>query len=162
MIVSLPDSIDRRPTCRAGPRRAESAGSDSSGPRPARDQDPAPFPMRWKQSTEHFVITAFGPDQPGIVRRFSQYLAGKDINIVDLYGDRKGDDFVLIGQVQVPVHWDIRMMQADLAADGPGTWLHREAATREHLRGDQSAAGSPRSNLPRSALQVVFLYHAST
>ena len=34
------------------------------------------------------MITAFGQDQPGIVRRFSQYLAGKDINIVDLYGDR--------------------------------------------------------------------------
>ena len=31
--------------------------------------------------------TAFGPDRPGIVRRFSQFLAGKDINIVDLYGE---------------------------------------------------------------------------
>jgi predicted amino acid-binding ACT domain protein len=70
------------------------------------------------EPTDRFVITAFGTDQPGIVRRFSQYLAGKDINIEDLYGDRKGDEFVLIGQVLVPAQWDIRMMQADLEQMG--------------------------------------------
>lgn len=67
---------------------------------------------------DRFVITAFGKDQPGIVRRFSQYLAGKDINIVDLYGDRSGEEFVLIGQVEIPAHWDIRMLQADLEEMG--------------------------------------------
>jgi len=67
-----------------------------------------------KENCDRFVITAFGKDQPGIVRRFSQYLAGKDINIVDLYGDRRGDEFVLIGQLEVPTRWDIRMLQADL------------------------------------------------
>lgn len=67
---------------------------------------------------DRFVITAFGKDQPGIVRRFSQYLAGKDINIVDLYGDLRGDEFVLIGQLEVPAHWDIRMLQADLEQMG--------------------------------------------
>ncbi len=41
-----------------------------------------------------------------------------DINIVDLYGDRKGEEFVLIGQVQVPKRWDIRMLQADLEQMG--------------------------------------------
>ena len=70
------------------------------------------------ESADRFVISAFGQDQPGIVRRFSQYLAGKDINIVDLYGDRKGDEFVLIGQLEVPAHWDIRMLQADLEQMG--------------------------------------------
>lgn len=69
-------------------------------------------------SCDRFVITAFGKDQPGIVRRFSQYLAGKDINIVDLYGDRKGDEFVLIGQLEVPMKWDIRMLQTDLEQMG--------------------------------------------
>jgi len=67
---------------------------------------------------DRFVITAFGKDQPGIVRRFSQYLAGKDINITDLYGDRRGEDFVLIGQLEVPTQWDIRMLQADLEQMG--------------------------------------------
>ena len=70
------------------------------------------------ETTDRFVITAFGADRPGIVRRFSQYLAGKDINIVDLYGDCRKDEFVLIGQVEVPTHWDIRMMQADLEQMG--------------------------------------------
>ncbi len=67
---------------------------------------------------DRFVITAFGNDQPGIVRRFSQYLADKDVNIVDLYGSLHGTDFVLIGQVEIPSHWDIRMMQADLEQMG--------------------------------------------
>ena len=66
---------------------------------------------------DRFVVTAFGKDQPGIVRRFSQYLAGKDINIVDLYGDRRG---------RIRAHrpggsaarWDIRMMQTDLEQMG--------------------------------------------
>lgn len=70
------------------------------------------------EKCDRFVITAFGNDQPGIVRRFSQYLAGRDINIVDLYGDRRGDEFVLIGQLEVPTHWDIRMLQTDLAHMG--------------------------------------------
>ncbi len=71
-----------------------------------------------KPECDRFVITAFGKDQPGIVRRFSEYLAGKDINIVDLYGDHSGGDFVLIGQLEVPKHWDIRMLQADLEQMG--------------------------------------------
>jgi predicted amino acid-binding ACT domain protein len=70
------------------------------------------------ESCDRFVITAFGRDQPGVVRTFSQYLAAKDINIVDLYGDLRGDDFVLIGQVEVPAHWDICLMQADLEEMG--------------------------------------------
>jgi len=65
-----------------------------------------------------FVITAFGTDQPGIVRRFSRYLAGRDINITDLYGDRSGDEFVLIGQLEIPKQWDIRLLQADLEEMG--------------------------------------------
>jgi predicted amino acid-binding ACT domain protein len=68
--------------------------------------------------SDRFVITAFGKDQPGIVRRFSQYLAGRDINITDLYGDRSGEEFVLIGQLEIPKHWDIRLLQADLEQMG--------------------------------------------
>jgi glycine cleavage system transcriptional repressor len=114
MIVSLPEAIDADQLADRV-RHAESAGSDLQVlARPVLNTPQGDA----KEAIDRFVITAFGPDQPGIVRRFSQYLAGKDINIVDLYGDRTGDDFVLIGQVQVPVHWDIRMMQADLAEMG--------------------------------------------
>ena len=114
MIVSLPEAIEAEQLA-ARVRGAESLGSEyqvvarRALPRPA-------GPPRVE--TDRFVITAFGQDQPGIVRRFSQYLASKDINIVDLYGDRKGEEFVLIGQVQVPKRWDIRMLQADLEQMG--------------------------------------------
>ena len=114
MIVSLPQSIDAGQLAERV-RQAESSGSDFQVL--ARPMLP-PTGLGGKDTTERFVITAFGPDRPGIVRRFSQYLAGKDINIVDLFGDRTGDDFVLIGQVEVPAHWDTRMMQVDLEQMG--------------------------------------------
>ena len=114
MIVSLPEAIEAKDLA-GRVRESESLGGEYQvvarkglvGPKHA---SPG--------STERFVITAFGKDQPGIVRRFSQYLAGKDINIVDLYGDRKEDEFVLIGQLELSKQWDIRMLQADLEQMG--------------------------------------------
>lgn len=70
------------------------------------------------EASDSFVITAFGPDREGIVQRFSRVLAEKGINIVDLFGDRKGDQFVLLGQLDVPKRWDIAMLQADLEQIG--------------------------------------------
>ena len=65
-----------------------------------------------------FIITAFGKDRPGIVREFSHYLAGYDINITDLYGARKDEDFVLIGQLTIPPNVNIRSIQSDLEMTG--------------------------------------------
>ncbi len=113
MIVSVPEPIDPEQLA-GGIRAAESSGADYQVlVRPARTAGNQP-----EEPAERFVISAFGEDQPGIVRRFSQYLASKDINIVDLYGDRNGTQFVLIGQVEVPARWDVRMMQADLEQMG--------------------------------------------
>jgi len=69
-------------------------------------------------SGDLFVITAFGKDRPGIVRKFSRHLAGYDININDLYGDKTGEDFVLIGQLQIPTGVNIRNLQDDLEEMG--------------------------------------------
>lgn len=114
MIVSTPEPVD--PECLAEQvRRAGTAGSEFQVLARRADRCEGYKP---KEKCDRFVITAFGKDQPGIVRRFSQYLAGKDINIVDLYGDRKGDEFVLIGQLEVPSRWDIRMLQTDLEQMG--------------------------------------------
>jgi glycine cleavage system transcriptional repressor len=114
MIVSVPDRIDPEQLADRV-REAESTGSPYQVlVRPAL----ASSPLAPAEPTERFVVSAFGADQPGIVRRFSQYLAGKDVNIVDLYGDRTGSDFVLISQVEVPTRWDVRMMQADLEQMG--------------------------------------------
>jgi glycine cleavage system transcriptional repressor len=113
MIVSLPQPL--APEGLAD--RVRAAGSSAQFQvlvRPAIEAESyAPH-----REIDRFVITAFGKDQPGIVRRFSQYLAGKDVNIVDLYGDRRDDDFVLTGQLEVPTQWDIRMLQADLEQMG--------------------------------------------
>jgi len=65
-----------------------------------------------------FVITAFGKDRPGIVREFSRYLAGHDINITNLYGGCKDEDFVLVGQLTIPPKVNIRNIQSDLEAAG--------------------------------------------
>ena len=78
----------------------------------------AALPRTPPSAAQAFVITAFGKDKPGVVHRFSQYLAGKDINIVDLYGHCSGEEFVLISQVEIPDRWDIAMLQADLEEMG--------------------------------------------
>jgi glycine cleavage system transcriptional repressor len=71
-----------------------------------------------KPAGETFVITAFGKDQPGIVKEFSRYLADHDINITDLYGDRNGDEFVLIGQLTIPANINIGNLLDDLEETG--------------------------------------------
>jgi glycine cleavage system transcriptional repressor len=114
MIVSLPERIAAE---QLADRVHQHDGSGEQFQVLARMARPTAAPKP-HGPVDRFVITAFGKDQPGIVRRFSQYLAGKDINIVDLYGDRRGDEFVLIGQLEVPEHWDIRMLQADLEQMG--------------------------------------------
>ncbi len=67
---------------------------------------------------EQFVLTAIGKDKPGIVRRLSKYLAGKDINIEDLYWDHDGDDFVLVSQVSLSSEQNVSMLQSDLEEMG--------------------------------------------
>jgi predicted amino acid-binding ACT domain protein len=114
MIVSVPERIEPEQLADRV-RRADTAGSEYQVlVRPALSGQL----FSLGEPAGRFVISAFGKDQPGIVRQFSQYLAAKDINIVDLFGDRRGDEFVLIGQVEVPARWDIRMLQADLEQMG--------------------------------------------
>jgi glycine cleavage system transcriptional repressor len=110
MIVSTPNSVDPDDLA----EQVRRSGTSNSPFQVLARQALPPENLAPSEKCDRFVITAFGKDQPGIVRRFSQYLAGRDINIVDLYGDRRGDEFVLIGQLEVPTHWDIRMLQTDL------------------------------------------------
>jgi len=114
MIVSLPTRVEPEQLS----ERVCGAESGSSSFQVLVRESPPSNGVAPGDSPDRFVITAFGTDQPGVVRRFSQYLASKDINIVDLYGDRAGNDFVLVGQLEVPARWDIRMLQADLEQMG--------------------------------------------
>ncbi|GHT35619.1 amino acid-binding protein [Planctomycetales bacterium] len=70
------------------------------------------------ETGDTFVITAFGKDQSGIVKNFSRFLAGHDININDLYGYKTGDEFVLVGQLTVPENVNISNLQGDLEEMG--------------------------------------------
>ncbi len=78
-----------------------------------RPQRRTPEPIDLKDA-ENFVVSCFGPDTAGVICRFSALLADKGINIVDLYGQLRGDQFVLISQVQIPRRWDLAMLQADI------------------------------------------------
>ncbi|MCL2622778.1 MAG: hypothetical protein FWD31_03835 [Planctomycetaceae bacterium] len=66
--------------------------------------------------TDAFVITAFGKDAKGIVHDFCSYLADREINIIDFYGRRHDEEFVLVAQVQIPSRLFIGMLQDDLEA----------------------------------------------
>ena len=77
-----------------------------------------PQPQDAVPSDNVFIITAFGKDRPGIIREFSRYLAGHDINITDLYGGQRGENFVLIGQLTIPPKVNIRSIQTDLELVG--------------------------------------------
>jgi len=114
VLVSCPEPIDPDVLGeRIGQPEAGQAGLQVM----ARRFDPA-VARAPRPDTDRFVVTAFGQDQPGIVLRFSQYLAGKDINIIDLYGHRSGDEFVLLSQVEIPNRYDLGMLQADLEEMG--------------------------------------------
>jgi len=67
---------------------------------------------------DEFVITAFGDAEKGMIERFSRYAADHDINIVDLFGDQTPTEFVVIGQLEVPRHYDTRVLQDDLEEIG--------------------------------------------
>ncbi|MBQ6108052.1 MAG: hypothetical protein IJK97_07555 [Thermoguttaceae bacterium] len=70
-------------------------------------------------TAERFVLTAFGKDQPGVVRRFSEYLSDHEMNILDLYGCRQKNvdgevQFLLTAQVEIPSKWNLALLQCDL------------------------------------------------
>ena len=111
MIVSMPERLDPEKLA----QQVRSSGGDGYQVmcRPF-----VQLPENPGGPVEKFVVTAFGKDQPGLVLKFSQYLSGKDINIVDLYGQRTADEFVLISQVEVPTRWDINLLQTDLEEMG--------------------------------------------
>jgi glycine cleavage system transcriptional repressor len=112
MIVSFPGDVDPDALRQAviGSRACAESQALQVGIRPYHGSALAP-PV---PEAEHFVLTAFGADREGITLKFSAFLADKGINISDLYGLREGDQFILVGQVQVPRRWDVKLLQAEL------------------------------------------------
>jgi len=67
-----------------------------------------------EHSMDRFVLTVSGSNRRDIISRLSTYLAGRAINIIDLYAHTQGDKFLLIGQVVIPGDRDIIQVQIDL------------------------------------------------
>ena len=108
MVVSLPQPVESRDLA-AKVRGPESAGLQVV----ARAFSPGDLEKPGGRA-ERFVLTAFGKDKPGVISRFSQCLAGKDINITDLSWTRTHDDFVMISELEIPAAVEFAMLQTDL------------------------------------------------
>ncbi len=100
-------------------------------------------PERQEATGQHFIVTALGPDRPGILSALSSYLGSKKINITDLYCYvDNGGEFVVICQVTVPDETDIVMIQADLDA------LGREIAVGIQMRQENIFVATNELRLP--------------
>ena len=67
-----------------------------------------------KQRVEAYVLTARGPDRPGVIHRIASFLAGHDVNFEDLYAYVEEKQFVLIAQVTLPPSLPLERLQIDL------------------------------------------------
>ena len=69
-------------------------------------------------SNEAFIITACGPDRPGLVSAISRCMANHGINITNLRAVFKGgdvpDDNVMIFDVDIPIAADLALLNHDL------------------------------------------------
>jgi predicted amino acid-binding ACT domain protein len=79
-------------------------------------REAAPARKTTTSDAEKFVLSITGKDRPGVVSRISAYLASRGINVEDCYAYRQGEEFILVGQVMVPRHVDLRQIQIDLEA----------------------------------------------
>lgn len=78
---------------------------------------------------QRYILTVHGPDQPGLVAGIGAFLAGRDINIEDMYARRDDEgsgQFVMILQIRCGPERDTRQLQLDLAelADEYGVVAH--------------------------------------
>lgn len=83
---------------------------------------------------EPYVVTAFGSDKPGIVRRLTRCFANRDINIEDVWNEVRDDQFIIIFHVTVPPHVDPKdanyeLQQAGEEAGVAVTFRHQDIFT---------------------------------
>jgi len=67
-----------------------------------------------KPQVEIYVLTARGPERPGLIHRVASFLAGQDVNFEDLYAYVENGQFVMIAQVSLPPSLPFERLQIDL------------------------------------------------
>ena len=73
--------------------------------------EPAPE----KKQRNVYFLSATGADRPGVFHELTAVLAGRGINILDLYCFvRDASEFVLIGEIDLPEGMDLERLQMDL------------------------------------------------
>jgi glycine cleavage system transcriptional repressor len=109
MIVSFPEPVTPETLCDQVREKDRSPRQLQMVARPY-----SPVDEEAPSVGDRYILTLFGKDRQGVVWRLSQYLAGKDINIIDLFAERRGEDFVMISQLEIPPRWEVSLLQADL------------------------------------------------
>ncbi len=67
---------------------------------------------------EKFILTIIGEDRKGVIERVTGYLAGRNVNIEDLYARADDGEFLMVAELQVPQGCNVENMQLDLG----GLW----------------------------------------
>jgi len=81
-----------------------------------------------KPDGEHYVVSVYGSDKPGIVNKIAQYLADKKINIMDLQtklaGSEKSPIYIMVLEIiiesgKIPDGWDddLKKISRDMGTD---------------------------------------------
>jgi len=71
-----------------------------------------------RDASSIYVLTASGPDQPGIVAQFAQYLKERGINIVDLSScNAASQDYTMVWLISIPQEINVRRLQEQLTQD---------------------------------------------
>lgn len=69
-------------------------------------------PSRNDEDSDTYILTASGPDQPGLVAMLSEYLKERKINIVDLSCcQAHTGEYTMIWQIQIPAELDVQKLQ---------------------------------------------------
>jgi len=64
---------------------------------------------------EHYVVTFMGPDQPGILKSATSFLASRHINIDDWFFILSPPDVTHVGEITVPTTLDFVHLQNELS-----------------------------------------------
>ncbi len=77
-----------------------------------------PYKVRASASAagDRYILTMSGKDRPGILKALTGYLAGKNINVEDLFFKIDGEHVTHVGEVTVPAQLDIKQVQSELRA----------------------------------------------